>query len=300
VTDRSPRSFVDQLLAELDAIGADLDALLDISEILDNRWGANIVAPSHSWGTSDEAQSLARMSVKRRFTPWRERVSMLEGGATPQLRGEITESLDIVREFIDRDGVGWGVPSSIPEAKAKASGQIERARAALRLLGGTGEGGVHVVPDTSALMRQPEFATYAAAVGEEAVTIHLVPKVIGEIDFLKDQGRTPEAREKAGRLATRIKGLRDRGRLTEGVTVAGRITAIADPRDPSFEHLPGWLDPSTPDDRILASALVLQAANPRSVVWLVASDINIQNKAEACGLPYCDPVEDVESEAAGD
>jgi hypothetical protein len=239
------------------------------------------------------------MSINRRFTPWRERVAMLEGGATPELRDEITESLDIVREFIDRDGFGWGVPGSIPEAKAEASAQLERARVALRVLGGTGEGGVHVVPDTSALMRQPDFATYAMAVGAEAVTIHLVPKVIGEIDFLKDQGRTPEVREKAGKLATRIKGLRDRGRLTEGVTVAGRITAIADPRDPSFEHLPAWLDPSTPDDRILASALVLQAANPRSVVWLVASDINIQNKAEACGLPYCDPVDSAGREARG-
>ncbi|MHB9005252.1 MAG: hypothetical protein ACYC6C_14595, partial [Coriobacteriia bacterium] len=36
--------------------------------------------------------------------------------------------------------------------------------------------------------------------------IHLVPKVLGEIDLLKDQGRTPEVREKAGKLATRIKG----------------------------------------------------------------------------------------------
>ena len=151
---------------------------------------------------------------------------------------------------------------------------------------------MHVVPDTSALMRQPDLATYGLAVNADAALIHLVPTVLGEIDTLKDQGRVPEVREKAAKLATRIKGLRDRGKLTEGVPVAGRISAIADPRDPSFEHLPAWLDPSTPDDRILASALVLQAANPSAVVVLVAADINIQNKAEVCGLPYCDPVDD--------
>ena len=285
-------SFMKRLLADLDGIEVELQALLDISAIRFTRWSSGIVAPSHSWAPSDDAQSHARMALRRRFAPWRERVSMLEGGATHELRNEITESLEIVREFIDRDGFRWGVPTSIPEAKEKASVEIKRARAALRVMSGIGERGVHVVPDTSALMRQPELATYGAAVGAEAVTIHLVPKVLGEIDLLKDQGRTPEVREKAGKLATRIKGLRDRGRLTDGVPVAGRITAIADPRDPSFEHLPGWLDPSTPDDRILASALVLQAANPSSVVWLVASDINIQNKAEACGLPYCDPVDD--------
>jgi predicted ribonuclease YlaK len=129
------------------------------------------------------------------------------------------------------------------------------------------------------------------AVNAEAATIHLVPTVLAEIDNLKDQGRIPEVREKAAKLATRIKGLRDRGKLTQGVPVAGRITAIADPRDPSFEHLPAWLDSSTPDDRILASALVLQAAHPSAVVVLVAVDINIQNKAEACGLPYSEPIE---------
>jgi len=118
-----------------------------------------------------------------------------------------------------------------------------------------------------------------------------VPTVLGEIDNLKDQGRTPEVREKAATLATRIKGLRDRGKLTQGVPVVGSIMAIADPRDPSFDHLAAWLDPSTPDDRILASALVLQAANPSAMVVLVATDINIQNKAEACGLPYCEPVD---------
>jgi hypothetical protein len=280
-------------LADLDGIEVELQALLDISAIRFTRWSSGIVAARPRGAPRGVAQSPAPLGRKSRFAPWRERVSMLEGGATDELRNEITESLQIVREFIDRDGFGWGVPTSIPEAKEKASAEVERARAALQVMSGIGERGVHVVPDTSALMRQPELATYGAAVGAEAVTIHLVPKVLGEIDLLKDQGRTPEVREKAGKLATRIKGLRDRGRLTDGVPVAGRITAIADPRDPSFEHLPGWLDPSTPDDRILASALLLQAANPSSVVWLVASDINIQNKAEACGLPYCDPVDDV-------
>lgn len=284
-------SFINQLLLELDVIELELNALLDISAIQNQNWGARIVAPPYGWAPSDDAQSVARMALRKRFTPWRERVAMLEGAATPELAHDLTESLEIVRELFDRDGLAWGIPASIAEAKSRALTEVERARRALQLLGAVGLGGVHVVPDTSALMRQPELETYGTAVGADAATIHLVPTVLGEIDNLKDQGRTPEVREKAMKLSTRIKGLRDRGRLTEGVTVAGKIMAIADPRDPSFEHLPAWLDRTTPDDRVLASALVLQAANPNSVVWLVAADINIQNKAEVCGLPYAEPVD---------
>jgi len=261
-------SFIDQLLVELDAIEIDLHALLEISEIRHERWSANVVAPPYGWAPSDEAQSVARIAIDRRFTPWRERVAMLEGGATRELRDELIESLERLREMFDRSDFGWGVPASIPEAKGLVSREAARAREALRVLAGTGTGGVHVVPDTSALMRQPDLSTYGAAVGTAALTIHLVPTVLGEIDNLKDQGRIAEVREKAAKLATRIKGLRDRGKLTQGVPVAGKITAIADSRDPSFEHLPAWLDPSTPDDRILASALVLQAANPSAVVVL--------------------------------
>ncbi len=46
-----------------------------------------------------------------------------------------------------------------------------------------------------------------------------------------------------------------------------------------------------PSSRVLASALVLQAANPSVLVVVVAVDINIQNKAESCVPPYGEPVD---------
>lgn len=63
------------------------------------------------------------------------------------------------------------------------------------------------------------------------------------------------------------------------------ITVVADPREPDFARLPDWLNPQVPDDRVLAGALEVQAEHPSSVVILVASDLNLQNKAEVVGLP---------------
>jgi len=48
---------------------------------------------------------------------------------------------------------------------------------------------------------------------------------------------------------------------------------------------------TAPSSRVLASALVLQAANPSVLVVVVAVDINIQNKAESCVPPYGEPVD---------
>jgi predicted ribonuclease YlaK len=49
-----------------------------------------------------------------------------------------------------------------------------------------------------------------------------------------------------------------------------------------------WLDPTVMDDRILGATLRLQVEHPRSRVVLVTSDLNLQNKADAVGLPYAE------------
>jgi predicted ribonuclease YlaK len=86
--------------------------------------------------------------------------------------------------------------------------------------------------------------------------------------------------------AKRIKGLRDKGQLTEGVSLTRSVVVAAEVREPDFAVLPDWLVPSTPDDRIIGGVLQIQAGNPRAVVVLIANDLNIQNKAEALGLPF--------------
>jgi hypothetical protein len=47
-----------------------------------------------------------------------------------------------------------------------------------------------------------------------------------------------------------------------GVRVAGDIPAVFEHVEPRGEQLPGWLDLSVPDNRLVAAALLLQSATP--------------------------------------
>ncbi|MGH9194787.1 MAG: PIN domain-containing protein [Acidimicrobiia bacterium] len=56
--------------------------------------------------------------------------------------------------------------------------------------------------------------------------------------------------------------------------------------EPDFSTSLAWLDRTNQDDRIVASLLELQRVNPAAEIILVTGDINLQNKADAAGLPW--------------
>jgi predicted ribonuclease YlaK len=47
-----------------------------------------------------------------------------------------------------------------------------------------------------------------------------------------------------------------------------------------------WLDLEVPDDRFVASTLLLQSRHPGSAVYVATRDINLQTKLAAVGLPF--------------
>ena len=96
-------------------------------------------------------------------------------------------------------------------------------------------------------------------------------------------------REAAKRADRRLKGLRDRGDVRAGVRVVGEVTAVFDYVEPKAEGLPSWLDLSVPDDRFVASSLLLQSGHPGSALYVATSDLNLQNKLAAVGLPFIEP-----------
>lgn len=122
-----------------------------------------------------------------------------------------------------------------------------------------------------------------------AYLVHLLPVVLSEIDDLKRSGRTPELRENAKRADRRLKGLRDNGDVQVGARVAGEVYEIFDYREPARDGLPGWLDPEVPDDRSVATALRPQSDHPGSALYVATSDLNLQNKLAAVGLPFLEP-----------
>jgi predicted ribonuclease YlaK len=57
----------------------------------------------------------------------------------------------------------------------------------------------------------------------------------------------------------------------------------------NFQKTLHWLDSGNNDDRIIAGVLEVQRSNPSSMIVLMTSDINAQNKAEVAHLPYVEP-----------
>lgn len=120
--------------------------------------------------------------------------------------------------------------------------------------------------------------------------VHLLPLVLGELDELKRSGRNQELREAAQRANRRLKGIRGRGGLGE-LKVAGTASLLFEHVEPRADNLPTWLDLDVLDDRFVASTLLIQSAHPASKVYAVTSDINLQTKLVAIGLPFIDPDE---------
>ena len=147
---------------------------------------------------------------------------------------------------------------------------------------------VRVVIDTNALIDCPDLTVYAEQLGPR-YRVHLLPVVLGELDDLKRSGRTPELRDAARTAVRRLKGLRDGGDVRTGVRVAGDISAVFEHVEPRDEQLPGWLDLTVPDDRLVAAALLLQSAHPGSTVFVATGDLNLQTKLAAVRLPFVEP-----------
>lgn len=139
--------------------------------------------------------------------------------------------------------------------------------------------------DTNALIDNPDVAVYTGDVGSRYL-VHVPPVVLGELDDLKRSGRTPELRDGANRALRRLKGYRSNGNVLTGVRVAGEVFVVFEATEPRDDRLPTWLDLSVPDDRLVASALLLQSRHPGSCLTVVTSDLNLQTKLAAVGLPY--------------
>ncbi|MCU1493847.1 MAG: hypothetical protein JWO62_1611 [Acidimicrobiaceae bacterium] len=67
------------------------------------------------------------------------------------------------------------------------------------------------------------------------------------------------------------------------------MTAVFEHLEPRADRLSSWLDLDVPDDRFVASTLLLQSSHPGSRVYVATSDLNLQTKLAAAGLPFIEP-----------
>jgi hypothetical protein len=204
-----------------------------------------------------------------------------------EVRRRVSQADDEIREVIEQThAVYHSSTGKALEAVRKAAANILEAIANLH---DPAEGSTVLIPDTNGLIRSPALHLWDFD-DVETFELLLVPPVLSELDKLKIQYRNPVVRRKAQSVIRQIKEYRNRGPLTEGVDIVkgrSRLRSFAvEVRAP--EVLP-WLDHDSLDDRILAWCVEAMRMHPRSVVKLVTSDINLQNKAEFAKVPFIEP-----------
>ena len=168
---------------------------------------------------------------------------------------------------------------SIEAARQAVTRAEDEVRAFIDLLPSAhGPGGRLLVPDSNAVVWQPDLAAWDFGEG----TLVLVPTVVVELDELKT--RAGGAGEKAAKAIKVLNGMERRGDTFAGVKLSGRGRLRELPVDPPLPLKPPWMTEDHADDRILAAAMGLALADLDADVVLVTRDRNMRNKARLAGL----------------
>ncbi len=291
----TPSTYLDRLLAELEEIHASYVEVLAGSAIINidpNRrpgTGAVFIGfPKWGWAASDAALERARMALLRRVRDWEPRFRLLFPHPTPTVSRRLDEHIGRLKRWLVRKD-GEHIPPTVEKAAETIHADVVRLGGLADLLPAD-EYATRLTVDTNTLIDNPDLAVHAGTLGRRYVA-HLLPVVLGELDELKRAGRTQELREAAWRADRRLKGLRANGDVRVGVRVAGDIHAVFEHVEPRGDRLPSWLDLTVPDDRFVASCLLLQSEHPRSALFVATSDINLQTKLSAVGLPFIELAE---------
>ncbi|WP_206025364.1 PIN domain-containing protein [Micromonospora zingiberis] len=282
-----PLTYVERLLADLDVIHDEYGQILERSAIVNvdpNRHGGGIFVGYARWGwvKSDAALETSRMALLRKVRDWEPRFRLLFPHATPTVAERLDRAIGRFERWLVREP-DTTVPATVDKAAEMLAADVADLRALAGLLPAD-EYAVRLVVDTNTLIDNPDLAAHVPTLGRRYM-VHLLPVVLREIDDLKRGGRNQDLRDAAQRADRRLKGLRTNGDIRAGVRVAGDVYAVFEHIEPRHDGLPSWLDLAVPDDRFVASALLLQSDHPGSALHVATSDINLQTKLAAVGLP---------------
>lgn len=294
MTRRQPEPYIEQLLSELEQIRKAFVDILERSQInnIDPNRGSSGIAfigfASYGWAASDDTLQADRMALLGKVRDFRTRFELLFPHPTPEVAKRHGAALDNIERWLDRGKDDHSVPSAIPKAITAAHASVDVLAAAKALLPAD-TFATRLIVDTNVLLDDPNLAQFTPQLGNRYMT-HLLPVVFREIDDHKRGGRTETLREAARKADRRLKSLRDNGDVSVGAKVAGDVWAVFEHIEPRADGLPSWLELDVPDDRFVASALVLQSKHPGSMVVTATSDLNLQTKLAAVRLPFIEPV----------
>ncbi|MBU8827459.1 PIN domain-containing protein [Mycolicibacterium goodii] len=287
-------TYAENLISELGDIADAYMAILarsGINYVNPNGAGSHLLfvgAADYGWAASSPELQSSRMELLGKIRSWAPRFRLLFPHPIPSVEKRIKRRLAHLERWLVRSGGNdHSIPSTVDEAQHRLAETFDDIRALFALLSDDAYP-IRLIVDTNALIDNPNVAAYAKDLGPKYM-VHLLPIVLGELDDLKRGGRSDLVRSGAQRAITRIKGLRNNGNILDGVRVEGQIVAKFEHVEPRGADLPDWLDLSVPDDRLVASALLLQSQHPGSAFYVATSDINLQTKLHAVGLPFVEP-----------
>ncbi len=285
------KTFVEHLTTQLDSIKLSMFILLDNSRIKyrrdDHYSNIVVIAPTQYWDNPTETEQTLQIKIKKNYGQWIETFKLFTENSPEALKRKIDETDKFIINWIEKKS-DWGIPITIAEAKVKFENNIKFFYDTLSLYSSSGDREIIAVPDTNALIQEPDPKAYKTLIGSDKLTIVFLPTILSELDELKLKSSNPDFQNKVKSVITRLKGYRQQGNLIDGVTVEKTIKLKMVASEPNFDRTLSWLDRDNNDDRIIASALEIQKDYPSSAVCLVTSDINLQNKTEMARLSYID------------
>ena len=259
---------------------AELVKTLSVRRLNQEGGGIVFIGPDLYFGERSADQKAVQLALKREYDVISELLKLLVSGGPEELVNGFEQADSQFRNWLDLDRT-WSVTTNPAENAKKALAVAEPIGRILDVLDAASKNDILVVPDVNSLLADADPVKYRDVAGQDRFVFMLLPTVLGELDKLKIEHRNIDVREKARKIIDRIKGWRNQGALTDGVTVDKSITVKAASREPDMKNSLSWLDPSNNDDRIIASVLSIQVEFPAAQVTLVSADINLLNKADA-------------------
>ena len=271
-----------RLRSDLKSLTQRLGALvqeLPIKQLDRTGGGVVILAPKYYWGKLSAEQLNTQLAIKRDYEEWFEVFRSVFAEATEALKRRIGKADQRLRMWIELRS-NWSLQSDPPSNMDRLRDDAEQFMEILAIIEASGPMPPVLIPDTNAIVGNPDPTQYRTLVCDGSFIFLLLPTVLAELDELKNTHRNPDFREKVNKVIKRIKGWRNQGTLRKGVTVDGTITVKAVAIEPDMQDTLTWLDKENRDDRIIASVLEVQSSYPNARVVLVTGDVNLSNKAD--------------------
>lgn len=134
-------------------------------------------------------------------------------------------------------------------------------------------------------------------VGASNVCLVVAPAVLAELDRFKDDHTVTWRRDRARKVLSKLDQFLPAGSSLEPSHVRQRVRIRGIAREPAVDWRNLGLDPTIPDDRLIASLLETEQQHPRPEVCLISADRGPRWKAGNHSIKTIDPTGKVSPEA---